>query len=593
MFGQKSIVHKYLTAFIFIIVLPIFSINILLNAIYRDIILKNASDRILQALEQIAIGIENEGKRISLSAATVSNDDELLELLTQLNRTQDHSLKLDISKTVNAKLNYLFNHLNTVESVIFFFKDEGFFDYKNAPNITDHKMRKMEWYRKAIRNKGKTNILGSLKSFTYNSQYTYTLSVAISPGISEYRNDVEMIYFAFRTNIFTKLYSGLRLNRIGEIMILDTQGRIMGANNATLLGKSIEEFSYEKKLSQSDYHSFIENIDNHKVFITSYTIPNTGWKLINLIDYTDLTRDAENVMKKAIAFFLLITILFFIFSTVFFKDIILPIKYLINKMKVVEKGNFDTYVEMKSHDEIYELGNSFNNMVRKIKNLIKEKNLKERERSKAEIEALQFQINPHFINNTLNSIRLMAMIAKVDSIKNMTEAFMKLLSDSLSKSNSLTTIEQELDNLKNYIYLMKVRYGDQFDVIFQVKEEIKTLHMLKLILQPLVENAILHGMQEMEEKGIINVKGRLVHDRVVFEITDNGVGMTQEQINRLLSSDDMHEKSFNRIGIKNVDMRIKLNHGQQYGIGIESVRGKFTKVKIVLPIISEEDDENV
>jgi len=230
-------------------------------------------------------------------------------------------------------------------------------------------------------------------------------------------------------------------------------------------------------------------------------------------------------------------------------------------------------------------------MVQEIKNLIKERDKIAGEKSKAEIEALQSQINPHFISNTLNSIRLMAMIAKVDSVKKMVEAFMKLLLASFSKTGKLIRIEEELEILKSYIYILKVRYDDKFDVDIECEEEIRGLYILRLLLQPILENAIFHGVGELENKGRITVKGCRQDDCIIFSIRDNGVGMTQEQIDRLMSEGSHNAGSFSSIGVINVDRRIKLNYGDRYGLEIESNYGEYTNVVIKLPVIRNDEDE--
>ena len=260
-------------------------------------------------------------------------------------------------------------------------------------------------------------------------------------------------------------------------------------------------------------------------------------------------------------------------------------------MKNVEKGNFDETIEIKRNDELYQLGESFNTMVRQIKRLIIERDLKERQRNQAEIEVLQSQINPHFLSNTLNSIRLMAMIAKVDSIKDMTDALIKLVHASFAKQGKFIPIAEEIENLNSYLHIMKVRYGDKFDTYFEIEEGLEQYYVLRLILQPIVENSILHGVSELEKKGLIRIKGYKIEHDVFFEIEDNGVGMTQEQVERLLEDDKSNTRGFSKIGIKNVDKRIKLNHGKNYGLKIDSIYGQYTRITIKLPATVKKEGE--
>ena len=182
---------------------------------------------------------------------------------------------------------------------------------------------------------------------------------------------------------------------------------------------------------------------------------------------------------------------------------------------------------------------------------------------------------------------------------------MKLLSSSLGKDEATTAIAEEMENLRNYVHIMKVRYGDKFDVIFNIDQDLLNTGILKMILQPILENAILHGMSEKESKGVIKVSDSLIRNDlirndlirdgliqdgpirgdVVFEIYDNGVGISPDQVRELLKGDFRNPKGFSSIGIGNVESRIKLNYGNRYGLTIESVLGQYTRVKVTLPLI--------
>ncbi|MCX7711884.1 MAG: sensor histidine kinase [Clostridia bacterium] len=595
MFRKDSIAYKYLKVFILILVLPIFIISIVVNNIYISILLKNSSDQVKQSMEQISTGIENEVTNLVLTQATITdaNDYEILELATQWNRAEEQSQKFEISRQIVLKLSYLFNYRSDVEEVAFFFRNGGNYFYKTYPTVEEEKIRKMDWYKKTMEANGKPVVHGSISSFFYNLNSKYVMSLSVSPNAPVNINDVEAVYVAFKTNIFDSIYSEYQINRLGEMIILDDQGKVMVTKNKELLGKGIEEFGYLKKAFTSNNSSYTETVSGKKMFITTYTVKKTGWKIVNLLSYGQLTREINKTLTYVIIISSFIIILFIAFSVLFFRGILNPMNSLVKNMKRVEKGDLNASADIGGDGEIQALGRAFNKMVLEIRNLIKERDLKERQRSKAEIEALQSQINPHFISNTLNSIRLMAMIAKVDSIKNITEAFMKLLTESFGKGGTMTTVEREIENLKNYVYIMKVRYGDKFDVEFNVSEDIKSCCILKLVLQPILENAITHGVSEIEEKGIISIKGCSDEGDIQFEILDNGHGMSEEQVERLLSEDFKNPRGFSSIGIWNVDRRIKLNHGEKYGLRIDSALGEFTKVRILLPMIKENQEEKV
>jgi Predicted signal transduction protein with a C-terminal ATPase domain len=595
MFNKNSISYKYLRAFILIIVLPIFIVSFLLKTFIVNIILKNSSDRILEAMEQIGISIQNEIKRISLTASTISNDKELISLVVSWKNTDNSNDKFYISNQIDSKLNYLFNYTNNVEAVMFFFKGNGMYYYKNPPLISEEEIRSMDWYHKTVENKDQAVTIGSLESFTSKTINKYVLSVSVTTPVSTGKNSIEEIYLAFRTNVLDNLYTGLKVTRIGEMLIIDSEGKIVMANDKEFIGQNISSLKYMENAMAHNSVSYTDYVDGNKVFISSYNISETGWKVTNITKYKELTGDLDFVTRATVVAFFMLLLLFLVFTLIFFKDILIPINSLMRNMKKIEKGDFNTQIDLsnKSENEVYHLGQTFNKMVTEINKLIKERDQREREKYEAEIEVLQYQINPHFIYNTLNSIRLMAMIAKVDSIKNMTDAFVKLLSSSLGKDGKIITIEEELNNLVNYIYIMKVRYGDKFDVIFSVAEEIKEFFILRLLLQPILENSILHGITQKEGKGTINVAGFRINDSILFEIKDDGVGMTDEQKKVLFDGISQNKMGFTKIGLNNVDRRIKLNYGNGYGLTVESEYGSYTKITVNLPIIVDDKEENI
>lgn len=593
MINRKGILFEYCKAFLMILVVPIISLNLVFNNIYKKILLENSSNRIMQTIGQVSLSIQNDIKRISLAASTISNDDEMMDLVSQWNNTSDSNRKFNLYSQIDSKLNYLFNYTNEVNSIIFFFKGTGSYSFKNYPVVSDSEIRKMQWYKDSVNKTRQVSILGAHTNLTDSAKGKYTFAAVVKPNISQITNDIDLIYFSFNTNIFNNFYNSFFSETIGNMLIVDEDNVIMIAKDDKLVGRSIQDLGISKVGELSKNTSFMDNIKGKKYVVTTQPIKETNWKILNLVEYKTITKDVDRISRYVMGIVLILIMLFLGFSIFFFRDILIPINKLVKKMHKVEKGNFDENIDIKGNYEINVLGETFNKMVFEIKNLMIERDNKERERSKAEIEVLQSQINPHFISNTLNSIRLMAMMANMESISNMTGALIKLLQAAFGKSGKLIKVKEELDNLKDYIYIMKVRYGERFDVVFHINENVGDIYILRLMLQPIIENGILHGVNELEEKGLITIDGFLSDGDLIFEITDNGVGMTEEQIQKVLGEDCRNTKGFTGMGIMNVDRRIKLNYGEKYGISIESILGKFTKVKITLPIINDGGQVNV
>jgi two-component system sensor histidine kinase YesM len=581
MFKKNSITYKYMKASIFIVILPILVANVVLNKLYLDTLLGSYSDRILQNIEGISEELNSEIKADTSTALKTAKNSEIIELVNNWVKAENASYKIGLSEQINAKL----DSITDIHSVVFLFKGKGMYCYPNRTLLSETEIREKSLFDSKEES---VKVLNSLTGITGSVEGKYRNSIIVRPQISEIKNDIEAVYFSFNSIVLENINNIKLFGNSGQILITDSSGKVMFFQKKQIMLKVNREMNI---FSESGIHgndSGVLILDGKKVFATCFTIPDNGWRMYGLVDYMDLTKETGKILKFAIIFSVFIILLFLIFSVLFLRDMLIPVDKLTRKMKMVEKGYLDAAIEIKGNDEINNLGKSFNRMISEIKKLINERDIKEKEKEKAEIEALQSQINPHFISNTLNSIRLMAMIAKVDSIKNMTEAFMKLLTSTFSRKGIFNTLETELEVLKSYVYIMNVRFGDKFDVVFEIDENIRQCYVLKLVLQPILENAILHGISDIEEKGLIKVKGFGLNGDLVIEIIDNGKGMSDEEIKDLLSDGYRNTKGFNGMGLKNVDKRIKLNYGNRFGLQISSVFGEFTNVRVVLPQIMYE-----
>lgn len=594
MFSKKSITRKYLTAFILFIVLPVFVMGIVIYESYSKVLQKNYSERTSQIINQISVDIDNQTRSMSLTLAGLSQDDDFIDLLTKWNRIQDAESKLDLSKLINKRLTEVFISQSRLENIVIFMKDKGFYLYQNTFSQDEGLVRNSEWYGTTLNPKNKITILDSFASLVTgpgNINNKLYLSCSIAPDNPSVNSDVELIYFSMPTSVIDPFIRNSNGANSWDLLVLNSQGKIIAAQDSQLIGTFYHDIYKVDNVMNKNGRTFYETVNGKKSLVTVRSIPKTGWIVINQTEYDLLTGELTRIGKYVIFISVSIMILFVIFSLLFFRDLILPIKSLIREMRKVEKGNFETSVKITKPDEIGHLEKSFNKMVREIKQLIMERDLKEKEKNQAEIDALQSQINPHFISNTLSSIRFMAMLAKADNIKQITESFIKIVSATFGRDGKFTTIEREMELLQSYMSIMNFRHDNKYDVRFEVNDEILDLYILKMTLQPILENAILHGVSELETKGQISIKGVIRDEAVIFEIFDNGAGISEEKLGTLLNVDTERTNGFSRMGVRNVDRRIKYNFGEAYGLTFESVFGEYTKVTVLLPVIHENLEE--
>lgn len=268
-----------------------------------------------------------------------------------------------------------------------------------------------------------------------------------------------------------------------------------------------------------------------------------------------------------------------------------PVKKLTVAMEQVSAGDMDTRAEVVSKDEIGLAAEEFNRMLDRIEELIVRLISEEKMKKDAELEALQYQITPHFMYNTLNSIKCYSMIRGEKELAGVIEDFVELLQICISKKGTFLTVAEEMQVLQNYIRLQEFRNGEQFETKFEADEEAEQCLVPRLILQPLVENSILHGLDVKKEKGRLEITAAVKKNVLYLRVTDNGRGMTQEQIRELLTKKAKKTKGLTAVGVPNVRDRLKLYYGEKAELTYKS-SCEGTTAEIYLPAIKSGEISN-
>ncbi len=320
-------------------------------------------------------------------------------------------------------------------------------------------------------------------------------------------------------------------------------------------------------------------------FVTYMKSGNTDWTYFTLIPYDDIFQSTLKVKKTILIFAILLFVLIMIAAVGFARSITEPIERLNAKMKRVQLGHFD-YVEdsggrMLAMDEAGQMHRNFRIMVERINELIQENYVKQLTIRDTEFKALQAQINPHFLYNTLESINWSAKLSNQLHISHMVEALGSLLRTSISLKEPTIPLSKELDIVRHYITIQKYRFEERLDFHAEVPEALLHIGMPKLSLQPLVENAINYGLEQMIDTCVIRVEAYVEGDMAFVSVTDNGMGMEEEFVQQLLSGQIKPKGS--GLGLKNIEDRIKLLYGDAYGLTVTSKPNEGTKVTLMLP----------
>ncbi|GGH12195.1 sensor histidine kinase [Paenibacillus segetis] len=349
-------------------------------------------------------------------------------------------------------------------------------------------------------------------------------------------------------------------------------------------------------LAQGTLSSYVDHSKGSPKFIFTSTSDATGWRIIGQVPLQEIIKEANSIRQLIIASVVL-SILFTVALHFYLSTrITRPLQLLKNKMRLAASGFLESKVTPTGKDEIADLGKSFNIMLGKIKTLLEQNTREQEEMKKAELRALQAQINPHFLYNTLDSILWMAEAGKKDKVISLVESLSRLFRISLSKGRDWISLEKEIEHVHSYLVIQQMRYRDILEYKIEVESEILAIPTLKMMLQPIVENALYHGIKNKRGKGLICITGRAINNtEIELIVQDNGYGIPPsklEQLHRNLKNYHIPEETGEEVsggfGLHNVHQRIRLYYGEQYGVQVDSIEQEGTTVKITIPMKASE-----
>lgn len=412
--------------------------------------------------------------------------------------------------------------------------------------------------------------------------------------INDMKNGKHIGYIGIRTNeqFISDIYRDVDIGGGSDIFVINSAGTIISSRSPGIAvaqtyqnGSLLKDFYQNLSQGTRTFRFKSEKEDS----LAAYSpIENTDWYVLSIIPFSYLNSEPDKIGSYTFVLGIVCFIMALLLSFFISKSISNPLNNLIVSMNEAEKGDLTSGCNDPARDEIGEVSGHFNNMLYEVKTLLENVKSEEKQKRAAELKALQAQINPHFLSNTLNTVKWLAHIRNAENIENLITSLIDLLHISVGKGDDLITVQEEVKYLESYISIQNYKYCDKFKVRFDIQENTQDCRLLKFLLQPLVENSIIHGIEPLEGQGLITVKSCIYNGNLVITVTDNGVGISEDERKGIFNKDKPSSKSrFSGIGLTNVEERIKLYFGEQYGIHIESIPYLFTTMELTLPEIRE------
>ncbi len=421
--------------------------------------------------------------------------------------------------------------------------------------------------------------------------YRWVISLSRSVEITKNGNiESGVLLVDMNFNAIDVMCKNANFSSSGYVYLIDNSGNIiMHPRQQLLYSHLLSENNYLAATYEDGTHT--EVFEHHKRMVTVKTVGYTGWKLVAVSPIGDISQTVYSLVMLLILTILFCSIILILVNGFVSSRIANPVRRLENSVKELEAGRENVAIAIGGSNEIRHLGESIRDMVARLHELMQDIIREQESKRKSELDALQGQINPHFLYNTLDSVVWMIENEQIEGATRMITSFANFFRISLSQGRRIIRVEEELNHAQNYMTIQHMRFKDKFDFQTEIQPETLSLKTIKLIVQPILENAIYHGMEYMDGDGLILLKSYLQDGDLWIDVVDNGPGMTPDVVEGLMTRQHKSRGKGSGIGLRNVDERIKLYFGADYGLIILSEPDEGTTVRIHLPAVPYQEHE--
>lgn len=593
---KSTLKQTYYRSFLLLIVIPLVLVFVGAEVTIGYIIRSSAIETIDALQENIAASISSDirANSLQLSHFVYANDGEFMQTAVQVHQSRGTDWYEADQQLQRAFRTAMVPSQDILAGAFYMNGGVGAVYMKDEVSIPEEQIRSSDWYQAAL-DRPNTVMLGCydtsrtrvIRTSQQNRQLVLVTAMAVNAS-TDRSGKIETVTF-FTTSQAGGILASQRRDALGSrSVILDQAGHVLFGD----MGDDLLHDYFETRLGvffpgQLTRRAMLTEDGERDYFFQTKAIPDTDWVVVTFVEESSLGSGFYRVGGIVALIVAALLVLFYFYSRYFLNAIINPVQTVCRGMARLDANDLEVQIQPTGQKEIQDLMSSFNQMVLSIKNMLHLTEETMQKKHAAEIQALQSQINPHFIVNTLNSIRFMAQVAKFDGIRKMAEALVSIVSCSFRSNVSFCTVREELDMLETYVYLMRIRYSNGFEVSYDIQPECMDYLLPRLTLQPVVENSITHGFDEMDEElGQIQVSVYQTEGFLCLAVWDNGRGMTEEQIELLLRGRARRRDDNSSIGLENVQARLRLNFGEAARIKFESELRKFTRVTLEIPLRS-------
>lgn len=591
MFGKfKSIQSTMLVSFSALMVLAMLVFMVIAMRYTSGTIYENSINYMSQIIQQVNYDIDTYIEYMENISSVIAKSSDVPRYLFDQNQTEAE--REAEKERILTQFQTIMESRDDIYNVAAVAKNGRYIINQGDDELTGYvDIESLDWYQAAMESKSGIAVSSSHVQNAIQSSYKWviTLSRAL---VNNQTGEREGLFFVdLNYSAISDLCNNNSLEEKGYIFVLDAEGNIVYHPKQQLMYGGLKTENIDAIMECREDSLIIDEGGDSKLYTMSKS-KRTGWTVVGAAYTSELLKNNEQAQMwyLLVASILLLAVIGI--SSIISREITKPIRSLRDSMRKVQNGQFGTHVEVITENEIGSFGRSFNLMTSEIQALMEQNVYEQKQKRKSELKALQAQINPHFLYNTLDSIIWMSEAGENDEVVEMTSALARLLRQSISNDKEEVELEKEIEYVKNYLTIQKMRYKDKLEFFIYVDPRVAHVPIIKLVLQPLVENAIYHGIKYKETKGNLKIYARPVDGRVEIVVADDGIGMDEDVMEHIFDEHRKEQKR-NGVGVPNVQKRLKLQYGSEYGIRYESVKGAGTKAVITIPVDGGRTDEKM
>lgn len=577
-----KLTNKLIIFTVIISVIPIILISYIFYHKSEQIIYNEVKSSYNQILSQY---IDNVHYKLNLYNTLMNNVtfNGIIQETFQNEPMPEYSSNMDIISKISSQIDFLAldKYENETYNITFYPLDEAYTYYQaHIGNLST--IKETEWYKELFS--------GELPSYSGITQTKWInknslILVRTIPSLKfdTYRKVIGVVKLDVYADKLFSVKNETHKNQKQFIYILDKNNEVKySTDEKSMINSVFPEGKFKGDNSEVDLY------DKSGILVSGSITP-YGWRALMLFESSEIQKKINDTGISIVVTAMLISLLVLCNIVIFSKEFSKRVDLLLNKMKKVKNGDMEISNTIRGKDEIAMLDRDFNDMIFRLKELISENYIQKIEKREAQLNALQAQINPHFLYNTLEAINSIASIYRCMEICTISQKLGEIFRYNInSDKNEYVSLREEINHIKNYECIQRIRFDDNVIIHFEILEELYEHKVLKFILQPIVENVFYHAFSDEKPKGNIRISSRLVNLTLIIKVEDDGIGIASEklqQINNYINekNDNIQEKRKRSIGIKNVNSRIKLSYGEKYGLLLESLVNQGTIVTITLP----------